>query len=225
MVASYGDYDLTETVVIPFNAFTSDDPSESVTVTNLINTDVEVYKDGSLTARISATHSGIAVDIDVNAVAGAHWVTIDLSDDDDTDFYAAGSRYQVMIVGTTIDGGTVNAWIGAFSIGCTLRPTTAGRTLDIQATGEVDANVTMLLGTAPTETAGGYLAGAFTKFFDIQTPTGTVNSLPDAAADAAGGLPVSDAGGLDLDAILEDTAEIGAAGAGLTAVKKARFGA
>lgn len=51
-------------------------------------------------------------------------------------------------------------------------------------------------------------------------------ALPNAAADAAGGLPISDAGGLDLDArigtdipaILVDTAVIGAAGAGLTAV-------
>jgi len=51
------------------------------------------------------------------------------------------------------------------------------------------------------------------------------SQIPNANADAAGGLPVSDAGGLDLDGILEDTAEIGAAGAGLTAVKKARFGA
>lgn len=53
-----------------------------------------------------------------------------------------------------------------------------------------------------------------------------LTALPNAAADAAGGLPISDAGGLDLDAqigtdidsILVDTAEIGAAGAGLTAV-------
>ena len=51
-----------------------------------------------------------------------------------------------------------------------------------------------------------------------------LTALPNAAADAAGGLPISDAGGLDLDtqigtdidAILVDTAEIGAAGAGLT---------
>lgn len=50
-----------------------------------------------------------------------------------------------------------------------------------------------------------------------------LTALPNAAADAAGGLPISDAGGLDLDAmnsnvsnILTDTAEIGAAGAGLT---------
>jgi len=33
-------------------------------------------------------------------------------------------------------------------------------------------------------------------------------ALPDAAADAAGGLPISDAGGLDLDAILADTNEL-----------------
>ena len=65
-------------------------------------------------------------------------------------------------------------------------------------------------------------------------PLATTNPLPNAAADAAGGLPISDAGGLNMDglatasalatvdsnvdAILVDTAEIGAAGAGLTAV-------
>lgn len=54
---------------------------------------------------------------------------------------------------------------------------------------------------------------------------GGMTALPNAAADAAGGLVISDAGGLDIDgtntnvsAILVDTAEIGAAGAGLTAV-------
>jgi hypothetical protein len=147
MVSFFGDYDTTETVVIPFNSFTSDDPSASVTMTNLIATDVEIYKDGSLTQRNSATHSGIVVDIDVDAVAGAHWITIDLSDNDDAGFYANGSRYQVMIVGTTIDGGTVNAWIGAFSIGCTLRPTTAGRTLDVNATGEAGLDLDNTSGT------------------------------------------------------------------------------
>ena len=37
-----------------------------------------------------------------------------------------------------------------------------------------------------------------------------MTALPDAAADAAGGLPISDDGGLDMDAILEDIANIGA---------------
>jgi hypothetical protein len=41
---------------------------------------------------------------------------------------------------------------------------------------------TLLAGTAA------YIAGAFNKFFNIQTPTGTVNSLPDAVAGATNGL-------------------------------------
>jgi len=52
---------------------------------------------------------------------------------------------------------------------------------------------------------------------------GFARAFPDALADAAGGLPISDAGGLDLDAmntnindIETDTSEIGTAGAGLT---------
>ena len=51
--------------------------------------------------------------------------------------------------------------------------------------------------------------------------TGT--AVPAAAADAAGGLPISDAGGLDMDSIKTDTAailvDIGAAGAGLTGLR------
>jgi len=35
-----------------------------------------------------------------------------------------------------------------------------------------------------------------------------LTALPNAAADAVGGLPISDAGGLDLDAILADTSEL-----------------
>lgn len=129
-----GDYDTTETVPIPFNTFTSDDPSASCTITNLAAGDVEIHKDGSTTQR--ASDNGVTVSIDFDSTTGNHLVTIDLSDNSDAGFYAAGSRYQVRMEGTTIDGATVNAWIGAFSIGCTLRPTTAGRTLDVASTGE-----------------------------------------------------------------------------------------
>jgi hypothetical protein len=49
------------------------------------------------------------------------------------------------------------------------------------------ADLSRILGTALTETAG-QIAGAFKKFFDKATPTGTINSIPDAVAGAAGGL-------------------------------------
>lgn len=145
-----GDFNTTETVHIPVNSFSSDDPTASVTITNLAAGDVEIHKDGSTTQR--ASDSGVTVTIDFDSVTGNHMINIDLSDDTDSGYYANGSRYLVRIEGTTVDGGTINAWVGGFSIGCALRPTTAGRTLDIQSTGEVDSNLTMMGGVAQSAT-------------------------------------------------------------------------
>jgi hypothetical protein len=133
-VAFYGDYDTTETVNIPFNTFSSDNPSASVTVSDLVAADIEIHKDGSTTQR--ASDNGVTVSINFDSVTGNHMVHIDLSDNSDAGYYANGSRYAVRIEGATVDGGTINAWVGAFSIGCTLRPTTAGAKLDVSATGE-----------------------------------------------------------------------------------------
>jgi hypothetical protein len=52
--------------------------------------------------------------------------------------------------------------------------------------GVVKANLAQILGTALTETSG-LIAAAFKKFFNVATPTGTVNSLADAVPGAAGG--------------------------------------
>lgn len=53
----------------------------------------------------------------------------------------------------------------------------------------VPANLTHILGTILTETSG-QIAAAFKKFFDKASPTGTVNSIPDAVAGAASGLAI-----------------------------------
>ena len=53
--------------------------------------------------------------------------------------------------------------------------------------GVVASNLAQILGTALTETAG-QLAGGFKKWFDVASPVGTVNSIPNAAPGAAGGL-------------------------------------
>ena len=202
MVSFFGDYDTSETVVIPFNSFTSDDPAASITLTNLANTDVYIYKDGSLTQRTSAV--GVAVDVDVDGIAGNHWVTIDLSDNTDAGFYVAGSRYQVRIEGVTIDAGTINAWIGAFSIGCMLRPTVAGRTLDVSATGEAGldwANV-----GSPTTTVGltNTTVGLVTLVNTLTTYTGNTLQTGDSYALANG---VTGFAAIDtvVDAILVNT--------------------
>lgn len=55
--------------------------------------------------------------------------------------------------------------------------------------GVIKANLVQILAAALTET-GGYLAAAFKKFFNVATPTGTVNSIPDAVAGAASGIAI-----------------------------------
>jgi len=53
--------------------------------------------------------------------------------------------------------------------------------------GVVKSNLVQILATALTETAG-LLAGGFKKLFNVASPTGTLNSIPDAVAGATGGL-------------------------------------
>ena len=108
-VPYYGDFPEDDTVNLPVNTFDSNDPAGSVTATDWANSDIFVHKDGSATA---ITTDGATVDIDAPGV-GAHMVTIDTSVDA---AYATGSEYAVRVDGVTVDGGTINAWIGAFSI-------------------------------------------------------------------------------------------------------------
>ena len=163
MVSWLGDYNTTETVHIPFNTFSSNDPSASVTVTDLAAGDIEIHKDGSTTQR--ASDAGVTVSIDFDGITGNHMVHIDLSDNTDAGFYAAGSRYAVRLEGITVDGATLNVWIGTFSIGCTLRPVTAGRTVVVDAAGLVDANAVKVgpTGGGTAQTAGDVVAAVITN--------------------------------------------------------------
>ncbi|MCP5010025.1 MAG: hypothetical protein GY942_08625, partial [Aestuariibacter sp.] len=110
MVPYLGDFSEDQTVLIPFNTFSSDDPSASVTITNLADADLKVHKDGG-TTQIATDGATIAIDYD--SITGNHLATIDTSAHAD---YAIGSDYHVRMEGTTVDGATINAWIGHFSI-------------------------------------------------------------------------------------------------------------
>jgi len=105
-----GDFAEDATVYMPFNTFDSENPSVSVTITNLAAGDINVHKDGA-TAEIVTDGATVAIDYDGNT--GQHLITIDTSAHAD---YSTGSDYLVEVVGTTIDAATVNAWIGQFSI-------------------------------------------------------------------------------------------------------------
>jgi len=58
------------------------------------------------------------------------------------------------------------------------------------ANGAVDAKLTYVMDTILTEGGAGRLAAALIKFLDVATPTGTINSIPDAVAGAAGGIAI-----------------------------------
>lgn len=114
MVTYFGDYLEDSKVYIPFNTFSSNDPSASVTVTDLINTDIHIHKNNELTQRNNA--AGITMSVDFDGITGNHIVTIDTSEDTVADFWEPGHDYFVRIEGATVDAGTLNSWIGSFSI-------------------------------------------------------------------------------------------------------------
>jgi hypothetical protein len=114
MIPYFGDFAEDATVYIPINTFSSNDPTASVTVTDLLNTDVHIHKDGGTTQRNNA--AGITMTVDYDSITGNHLLAIDTSDDTVAGFWVAGHEYQVRIEGATVDAGTVNAWVGAFSI-------------------------------------------------------------------------------------------------------------
>jgi hypothetical protein len=89
-------------VVAPSNAFES--------------ADLDVYKDGSATPRSSA--AGITMTSAFASTTGLHHVDIDLSDNTDAGFYAAGSFYTVVITpDETVDSLAVVKVLAYFDIG------------------------------------------------------------------------------------------------------------
>lgn len=107
------------TLYIPFNTFDSNDPSASVTLTGLATTDIEIYKDGSVTQRASdAGYALLDTDgIDFDAITGIHGISVDLADNTTAGFYAAGSQYWVVISSVTVDAATINFVAATFRIG------------------------------------------------------------------------------------------------------------
>jgi hypothetical protein len=110
MIPYYGDFAEDSTVYIPFNTFSSNDPSASVTVTDLADADIKVHKDGGTTQIVT---DGATVAIDYDSITGNHLITVDTSAHAD---YSTGSEYAVRLEGITVDGATLNVWVGAFSI-------------------------------------------------------------------------------------------------------------
>ena len=142
-VPYYGDFPEDAMVYIPFNTFTSDDPSASVTITNLADTDIYYHKNGSITDY--SADAATAVTIDFDGITGNHMCAIDTSENA---YFATGSEIAVRMEGTTVDGATINAFIGAFSI------ERAGGVLELLKAGTTKVDVETIKTQAVTCGAG-----------------------------------------------------------------------
>ena len=105
-------------LVFMFATFSSDDPSASVALSGIAVTDIEVYKNGSVTQR--ASDLGYALldtdGIDFDGKVGIGGFSIDIDNNDDAGFFAAGQEYDVVLASITVDGATINFHPGSFSI-------------------------------------------------------------------------------------------------------------
>jgi hypothetical protein len=158
---------------------------ESITLTGLAVTDVEIYRDGSVTQRASdAGYTLLDTDgIDFDAITGIHGFSIDTGDNTDAGFYTTGAWFHVVVSAVTVDSQTVNFIAAAFRI------------MEAEnAAGVPDVNVTHFGGTAGTFAAG--IPSASVASGGIATTSFAAGAI-DAAAIAAAAITSSEAPNLD----------------------------
>ena len=82
----------------------------SITMTGLAVTDIEIYRDGSVTQRASDVgYTLLDTDgLDFDAITGVHGFSIDTGDNTDAGFYTVGSWFHVVVSAVTVDAQTVN---------------------------------------------------------------------------------------------------------------------
>lgn len=167
----YGQVDASATIYIPFTTHSAVGAAVAP-LSAYESADVKIYKNGSATERTSA--NGLTMTSPFDSITGLHLLAIDLSDNTDAGFYAAGSRYFVVLSADTetVDGQTVVRVLADFSIGPVAANTTqlGGSTID-QSSGLINANVKQISTDATA-------ADNAEAFFDGTGYAGTNNVIP-----------------------------------------------
>ena len=107
------------TLYIPFDTYSSNNPTASITAVGLAVTDIEVYKDSSIVQRLSDSgYTLLDTDgIDLDGLVGINGFSMNLADNTTAGFYVAGSNYRVVVSSITVDAGTINFTAATFTIG------------------------------------------------------------------------------------------------------------
>ncbi len=163
-----GDFAAGDTIDFMFTTFR---PSTGAPFTLGGTPAVSVYKDNSTTQ----STAGITLTASFDSVTGLNHVRITTSSDGT--FYADGSSFECVITTGTVDGvSVVGSCIGRFTLRdqAYLYPTTAGRKLDVSATGE--AGIDLANVGSPTTTLN--LSGTtISTAQQITSVSGSVGSI------------------------------------------------
>lgn len=143
-----GDFDLSTVI---YGKFTTFRPSTGAAYTLAGTPALSVYKDNSVTQ----STTGVTLTADFDSVTGLNHFAIDTSADGT--FYSSGSFFDIVITTGTVDSvSVVGSVVASFTLrkNSALKPTTAGRTLVVDASGLADANMVKMgptgSGTAQT---------------------------------------------------------------------------
>jgi hypothetical protein len=171
-MAHLGDFDASAVI---YGKFTTYRPSTGAPHALAGTPAISVYKDASTTQ----STTGVTLTADFDSVTGLNHFAIDTSADGT--FYAAGSFFDIVITTGTVDSvSVVGSVVASFTIRKTssLKPTTAGRTLDVSAGGESGLDWANI--GSPTTTV--VLSGTTVKTAtDVETDTADIQSRLPAA--------------------------------------------
>lgn len=138
MSVHYGDIPIGQVIYHMFGTYAGANGA-SITMTGLAVTDIEVYKNGSMTQR--ASDAGFVLldtdGIDIDGLTGIHGFSINTGDNTDAGFYSVGAWFNVVVSAVTIDGQTVSF------VACSFRLVAAEA-----VSGTPNANVSHAGGTA-----------------------------------------------------------------------------
>jgi len=190
-----GDFSLGSTFDVKFTTVNTSGVPTTLAGTPVIS----AYPDNSLTELTA----GITLSVDFDGRTGMHNIRVVATSGNG---YAAGSNYSLVITTGTVGGNSVVGYVvGEFSIEArsAVRPTTAGRTLDVSAGGEAGLDWANIGSPTTAQNLSGTTVKTAT---DVETDTVDIqNRLP---AALVGGRMSSDVGSVSGDATAADTLEL-----------------
>ena len=192
----------------------------SITMTGLAVTDIEIYKDGSITQRASdAGYTLLDTDgIDFDGLTGIHGFSVDTGDNTDASFYTVGAWFTVVVSAVTVDAQTVSFIAAQFRL-MAAEAVAAKPKVDVDAWLGTAAAAPTVAGVPEVDLT--HVAGATTNVSTLATD---VQAIITDTADMQPKLGTPAGASISADILVIDNfvdgleTTIGVAGAGLTAI-------